>query len=224
MWLIDKLSHQNKWININPLFKFFVYITLLITIGLAGSAFKLIMLSAIIALTRYSTGISWKNYLKISSVPYAFLLMSVIAIVISFSTNGSNMLYKIHLHSIYIGFEKKILIDAMHIFTRSITMIAATYFFILTTPFNQIIIILKKLRIPDVLIENMLLTYHFIFILLAETLAIYRAQELRFGYINMRTCFTSLAMLIGLLFLRVILRYQRMQLALEVKLYDGKFH
>lgn len=63
---------------------------------------------------------------------------------------------------------------------RSLATLAATYLFVLTTPFTQMIRLLQMSRLPKVLIEQMLLTYRFIFILLEEAAAIRKAQSLRF--------------------------------------------
>ncbi len=54
-------------------------------------------------------------------------------------------------------------------------------------------------------------------------MAIHRAQTLRFGYGSVPQGCRSLAMLVGLLFTRVLLRYQQMSTALDIKLYQGDF-
>ncbi|EPT3153417.1 CbiQ family ECF transporter T component, partial [Yersinia enterocolitica] len=53
---------------------------------------------------------------------------------------------------------------------------------------------------------------------------IHQAQSLRFGYISLRTGYHSLAMLVGMLFTRVMIRYQQMVISLDMKLYQGDFH
>ena len=60
--------------------------------------------------------------------------------------------------------------------------------------------------------------------LLDEAMAIHRAQTLRFGYRNVRLGYRSLAMLVSLLFTRVLIRYQQMSTVLDIKLYQGDFH
>jgi cobalt/nickel transport system permease protein len=62
------------------------------------------------------------------------------------------------------------------------------------------------------------------FILLEEAAAIHRAQTLRFGYRTLPLGYRSLAMLVGLLFTRVLLRYKEMATTLDIKLYQGDFH
>lgn len=74
------------------------------------------------------------------------------------------------------------------------------------------------------LTEQILLTWRFIFILIEEAAAIHQAQSLRFGYISLPTGYRSLAMLVGMLFTRVMIRYQQMVISLDMKLYQGDFH
>ena len=94
----------------------------------------------------------------------------------------------------------------------------------LNLPVPQLIILLKRGRVPRLLTEQILLTWRFIFILLDEAFAIHRAQTLRFGYGSLSQGYRSLSMLVGLLFSRVLLRYQQMNSALDIKLYQGDFH
>ncbi|MDN6115896.1 MAG: energy-coupling factor ABC transporter transmembrane protein, partial [Enterobacterales bacterium] len=46
----------------------------------------------------------------------------------------------------------------------------------------------------------------------------------RFGYCSLGNSYRSLAMLVSMLFSRVLSRYQQMSVALELKLYQGDFH
>jgi cobalt/nickel transport system permease protein len=89
---------------------------------------------------------------------------------------------------------------------------------------SAIIMLLKRAHVPRLLTEQILLTWRFIFILLDEALAIHRAQTLRFGYRSLPLGYRSLAMLVGLLFTRVLIRYQQMSTTLDIKLYQGDFH
>ena len=102
--------------------------------------------------------------------------------------------------------------------------LASTFWLVLNLPFPQLIVLLKRGRVPRLLTEQILLTWRFIFILLDEALAIHRAQTLRFGYRSVPKGYRSLAMLVGLLFTRVMIRYQQMSTTLDIKLYQGDFH
>ena len=94
----------------------------------------------------------------------------------------------------------------------------------LTTPFNQLIFVFKKLHLPDVILEISMLMYRFIFIFMEEVADIRKSQELRFGYINLKNGYNSFGLLVNMLFKRMMIRYDEMSIALDMKLYDGTFH
>lgn len=83
---------------------------------------------------------------------------------------------------------------------------------------------MKRIFIPKVLIELMILIYRFIFIFLEEATAIRKAQSLRFGYHGIKNSYRSFGMLVNTLFNRVMKRYNEMVVTLDVKLYQGEFH
>ncbi|WP_330675689.1 CbiQ family ECF transporter T component, partial [Paraclostridium sordellii] len=68
------------------------------------------------------------------------------------------------------------------------------------------------------------LTYRFIFIFLEEVKDIYKSQQLKFGYINLNNSYNSTALLIKVLFFRMMKKYEDMSITLDIKLYNGKFH
>ncbi|MDX5725681.1 CbiQ family ECF transporter T component, partial [Clostridioides difficile] len=107
---------------------------------------------------------------------------------------------------------------------RAMSCLTCVYFCILTTPFNQLIFFFKKLHLPDTFVELSMLIYRFIFIFLEEFSEIYKLQELRFGYINLKTSYKSLGILGSMLYKRLMTRYDDMCISLDIKLYDGKFH
>ena len=150
--------------------------------------------------------------------------MGLVAIIISFARTPDTLLWGIQIGQYWVGLDPAGLTTANQTFWRSMAALAATFWFMLNMPFEQLIKLMKRGRLPLVLIEQILLTWRFIFILLDEAMAIHRAQTLRFGYGSVPQGYRSLAMLVGLLFTRVLLRYQQMSTALDIKLYQGDFH
>ncbi|MCP2005389.1 UNVERIFIED_ORG: cobalt/nickel transport system permease protein [Buttiauxella agrestis ATCC 33320] len=221
---IDKLSYQSRWCRVSPLRKFALYL-LMVTLAFAlppvGQVLWLLMLAA---LTCWLLRIGPMRYLRWLAVPLGFLLIGVVTIVFSASHNAQSLLLSVPLGSFYIGIDAQGLLVANQTFWRSLAALAATYWLVLNLPFPQLIILLQRLRVPRLLTEQILLTWRFIFILLDEAQAIHRAQSLRFGYRTLPGSYRSLAMLISMLFTRVLLRYQQMSTTLDVKLYQGDFH
>jgi cobalt/nickel transport system permease protein len=168
--------------------------------------------------------ISFWRWLRWMAIPIGFLLVGVVTILFSITQQPQHLLVGIPLGSYWLGVLPEGLTMANTTFWRSLAALAATFWLVLNLPFPQLIVLLRKGRVPRLLTEQILLTWRFIFILLEEAAAIHRAQTLRFGYRTLPLGYRSLAMLVGLLFTRVLLRYKEMATTLDIKLYQGDFH
>ena len=225
MLLIDKYAYTNKLTDKNPYIKaIFSILFLILSLTIENRIFQISIIT-IMSITIISTskmGIS--EYLKLLSIPLIFMIMSILAIIISISTEKSDMLTYFTVGSTYIGISKFGLMNALRILSRSIACLTCVYFLMLTTPFNQLIKVFKKLHIPDNVIEIAMLIYRFIFIFLEEVQEIYKSQEMKLGYMGMRNSYNSLGLLLNMLYKRMMKRYEDMSIALDMKLFDGKFH
>lgn len=223
MLLIDKYSYNNNLRYVSPRVKFILAFGLIIVAtcsdgSLVHVAIFLLNTASIIFLAK----IPIKNFFKILCVPLGFLVLSIITIVITFGNQG--YLLSVHIGRIQLGITSQSLAQGYTLFFRSFASLSSMIFLTLTTPMIDLIKVLKKCRVPDFFIELMVLIYRLIFIFLEECIEIRNAQEIRFGYNNMKNSFTSLSMLIKIIFIRVLQRNKEMLISLECKLYDGKFH
>lgn len=225
MLLIDKYAYTNKLTDKNPYIKaIFSILFLILSLTIENRIFQISIIT-IMSITIISTskmGIS--EYLKLLSIPLIFMIMSILAIIISISTEKTDMLTYFTVGSTYIGISKFGLMNALRILSRSIACLTCVYFLMLTTPFNQLIKVFKKMHIPDNVIEIAMLIYRFIFIFLEEVQEIYKSQEMKLGYMGMRNSYNSLGLLLNMLYKRMMKRYEDMSIALDMKLFDGKFH
>lgn len=221
---IDHYAYQSRWRTVSPLAKGVIFLVLLLVALCSHMIVQTLLLVLLAPLTCYSSHISFNKYCRWMLIPFAFLVASVIGIIVSFGWDNQQMLISVPLGSFYLGINAESLLIAQHAFLRSLSCLAVTYLFVLSTPFDQLIQIGKKTHLPKILLEIILLTYRFIFIFLDEVAAVKRAQTLRFGYISASTSYRSLGMLITMLLSRVLSRYSQMTIALETKLFKGDFH
>lgn len=224
MQSLDALSYQSRWRQRDPVKKFVLWVLMMILAMSLPPAGQAALLVGIAAFTCWLLRVSPLRYLKWLLIPFSFLAVGLVAIILSFSRTPDGLLWGIQIGQYWVGLDPVGLTTANQTFWRSMSALAATFWFVLNIPFEQLITLMKRGRLPPVLIEQILLTWRFIFIFLEEAAAIYHAQSLRFGYRDLRTGYRSLAMLVTLLFSRVMMRYQHMSVALNVKLYQGDFH
>ena len=223
MLLIDRYAYTNKLANSNPYIKFvIVVISLGLTTITKNNFINLAIFIIMGLLTTVVAGIPFHKYLKILLLPMSFLLISVFTILISFSAVDI-YIYSIKILNTYIGISQISINDSILLTTRVLGSISATFFLGLTTPLNKIILVFKKMHLPTTIIELIVLIYRSIFIFLEEVGEIYMGQEIKFGYSSFKKSLKSTSLLLRSLFVRVMLRYKDMVIALECKLYDGEF-
>ncbi len=224
MLIIDKYAYQNRWIDVSPTYKWWGYLTILLLAMMTPMLWQLALFLLLSVTTCYAGRLTSAQYFKWLSLPFGFLVMSLIAMLLTYSDNSQTLIASIPIFDGYIGVSTQTVNTALTTLFRCLCSIAATLCFVIITPFNQCVVLLKKARLPSVLVEQILLTYRFIFIFIEEAHAIFIAQTLRFGYTRRGLWLKSLAMLVGVLLQRVMIRHQHMQSALAVKLYQGEFH
>ena len=196
--------------------------TLIIVIWINNIYVDLLMFGIMFVMTTFIAQIPVRVYLKLYILPGIFLLFSIIPILINVGKTDI-FLYSIKIGRRYFGIGNDTINTSLITAFRALACISSTYFLALTTPINQLIKIFKGLKIPNSMIELLILIYRFIFIFLEEGKEIYMAQEMKFGYYGTKNSFKSFALLVKCLFIRVLLRYEDMIIALESKLYNGEF-
>ncbi|MDX7997782.1 energy-coupling factor ABC transporter transmembrane protein [Xenorhabdus sp. Reich] len=221
---IDKLSYQSRWRDKDPRAKFALYLLFMVLAMGLSPLWQAVLVVGLAVFTCYLLRISVLRYLKWLLIPVGFMGIGLIAIVLSASRQPDSLLWGFQVGQYWLGIDPQGVQMANQTLWRSLAALSATFWFMMNMPFEQMIKLLKYCRVPHLLIEQILLTWRFIFIFLEEAVAIHHAQSLRFGYRTLRTSYRSLAMLVGMLFSRVMSRYQQMSVALELKLYQGDFH
>ncbi|EAP9252401.1 energy-coupling factor ABC transporter transmembrane protein [Salmonella enterica] len=221
---LDRLSYQSSWAHVAPQRKFLLWLAMMILAFALPPVGQGIELLIIAGLSCWLLRISLWRWCRWMAIPFGFLLVGVITIIFSISREPQMLLAGISVGPYWIGITRAGVVTANETFWRSLTALSATLWLVMNLPFPQLISLLKRAHIPRLLTEQILLTWRFLFILLDEAAAIRRAQTLRFGYCSLPNGYRSLAMLAGLLFTRVLMRYQQMTTTLDIKLYQGDFH
>ena len=223
--IIDDYAYKNKLYKVNPNKKFIIGMLLLILSLINPFNYISLLIIALMSFVIIVIAkIELKDYLHFIKIPLTFLIISIIMILLNFSHNKEIFLYSIKIGNLYVGVTNESLKSAMHLFFRALSCLTCIYFIMLTTPFYQLIFVFKKLHLPDVVLEISMLMYRFIFIFMEEVSDIRKSQELRFGYINLKNGYNSFGLLVSMLFKRMMIRYDEMSIALDMKLYDGTFH
>lgn len=221
MITIDKLCYQSGLRYVNAGEKFaFAMITLLICVMSRSIACAGIVLAITGILTIWKGGIPVFRYLKLMTIPLAFLILSTLAIIVNVSHSPQDLL-TISLGSWYLGITRSSLLYAVQLVATALGAVSCLYFLSLSTPMPDILQVLRTLHCPALLCELMLLIYRFIFVLMEVASAITISQHSRLGNRNYRTSLKSFGALASVLLIRSFKRAGALYDAMEARCYDG---
>jgi cobalt/nickel transport system permease protein len=227
---IDALAHGNRLRLLPPGQKAGFAATVLLLALVAPPPVQLLISLWLMVWTVSYAGIPAGTYLPMLLLPLGFALSSLPAIVINGVGHDAfagvqadawrGLSQPVAGWTLYIS--KLGLSQALVLLTRSLAATSALFFLLLTTPFSELIQVLRKLRLPPLLLELMVHVYGFIFTLWAIVDEIAVAQHARSGYSSWRRSLKSLGLLIGQLLERSMASYRGLAMGLAARGFQGE--
>lgn len=224
MLTIDRLSYQSelRYMNAGTKAGFSAATLLLCVVGRSVAA-GLIVLAVMGILTVGKGRIPLSRYLKLMTVPLAFLLLNVLILGVAIRRTPLEV-FAVPVGGWYLTAGWDTLYHAFQIFVTAMAAVSCLYFLSCNTPMTEILGVLKKIRVPKLFLELMLLIYRFIFVLLDTAHAISVSQKSRLGNLTWRTSMKSFAALVSALFIRAVRRSGALYDAMESRCYDGELY
>lgn len=223
MFLIDQYAYLNKLNKVHPVEKIlFSLLTMCIVITSKAIVVHLVVFASMAIATLFLAGIPKKIYINLLMLPFSFIFLGVLPILIVASNSDVGFVLSIKTLNLYFGITNQGINSAFIIIARSMAAAACLYFITLTTPLIDIIELLKKAKVPQNLIEIMSLIYRFIFVLIEAAFIIYNSQSARLGYSSISTSFRSLGKLVGMVFVKAYNSSQALYLSLTSRGYSGE--
>lgn len=222
MIIIDKLCYLSKLRYVNPFEKFFfAMLTLVFCIVSRSIALGIFVTAVNSFLTVRKGGISVARYIKLMMIPLGFLILSTIAIMINISRQPLDA-FAFSAGGWYITGSIAGLSHAAQLIVTALASVSCLYFLSFNTTMTDILEVLRKLHIPSLMSELLLLTYRYIFILLDIAYYISTAQSARLGYKDFKTSIKSFAAMVQVLFIRAMKRSRNLYDAMDARGYDGR--
>ncbi len=222
MIVIDKLCYQSKLRYVNASEKF-VYAVLSLILCIISRS---IMTAAVaffvnVYLTVAKGGIPFARYVKLLLIPAAFLAVSTIALVVNLSRTPLDA-FAFPLGGWYLTGSISSVQEGLRICGKAFAAVTCLYFLSLTTVMTDILGVLKKLHVPGLIIELMMLIYRFIFLLMETASAITTSQNSRLGNRDYRTRIRAFGGMASALLVRSLKRSGMLYDAMEARCYDGE--
>lgn len=163
--------------------------------------------------------IPYRFYLKL--LRYPIIIIALTCFIIALFFGFQEPLAEINL----LGLRWTVFSDGIALgyntFFRVVGGVSTQFFLILTTPMTSILLLLRKARVPQVLVETSLLIYRYIFVFIEVMETMHTAQELRLGYSSVKRKLRSTSLLIANLFIRTLEQGERTFTAMSARGYDG---
>ena len=223
MLFIDSFSYQSRLRYINTGEKFACSIlTLCLCVAGRSAWLNLYVILVMTALTVLAGGLSPVSYLRLFLIPLSFLVMNSLILGLSLRETPLE-LFSLPVGRLYLTAGRETLSAAARMAATALAGVSCLYFLALSTPLSELLLFLKRLHLPGLIVELMMLIYRFIFLLLDCAGKISMAQHSRLGNRDFRTSLSSFASLVSCLFIQSVRRSGILYDAMEARCYDGDF-
>ena len=212
--LIEQAAYGNRWRRVSPAAKGAFALAGLLAAFLAHSPQNALGVALLLAAsTLLGAAVPMRLYGRVALPGAAFLLLSCLTLLVSVQLDEHG--------AASWRYAPEMLPQVEAIAARALAALAALLSLVLTTPLPDLIVLLRRLRTPEILLDLMVLCYRMLFVFSATTRDIVSAQDARLGYSTRRRGLRSLGQLIASLSLGIWLRARALHRAALARNGDG---
>ncbi|MDD1715360.1 MAG: cobalt ECF transporter T component CbiQ [Methanolinea sp.] len=221
--LLEDIAQKNCLREVNSYLKLAVGLGAILLCLLSGSYvaplfIAVVLTVAILGLAR----IHPRVYGELFFVPLWFAAMSVCVIVLL--SGGTEVYWSFQPASwLSLSVTRESLNQGLFVFCRVIGGMSGMIFIALTTPMTDLFLVMRQIRVPEVVVDLAMMIYRTIFMILEQLVQTYRAQRMRLGYTSFRESVRSLATLCGSVFIASWNAGEDLIRAMDARCYSGKF-
>ncbi|MCW3995165.1 MAG: cobalt ECF transporter T component CbiQ [Candidatus Bathyarchaeota archaeon] len=218
---VDRSAYTNALAKNSPITKTFFALSAL-AIGVSAQSF-VVPIIVFILCTCLSLGfakVKPRLYLGLFVYPTLMLILSCIILALFFGSGQS--LIDIPLPWTTWAIYKSGISISVNTFFRVEGALSCLFFLVLTTSINDLCVLLRRIHMPQVMVEMSMMIYRYIFLFLEITEKMILAQKLRLRRSGWLSSIRSLAMLIGSLFIRTLDQGERTLVAMTARGYGGE--
>lgn len=212
--LIEQAAYGNRWRRVSPAAKGAFALAGLFAAFLAHSPQNALGVALLLAAsTLLGAAVPMRLYGRVALPGAAFLLLSCLTLLVSVQLDEHG--------AASWRYAPEMLPQVEAIAARALAALAALLSLVLTTPLPDLIGLLRRLHMPEILLDLMVLCYRMLFVFSATTRDIVSAQDARLGYSTRRRGLRSLGQLIACLSLGIWLRARALHRAALARNGDG---
>jgi cobalt/nickel transport system permease protein len=209
---IDRHAWTNRWHRHHPGERALLAGgMLLVALILPPRSTAPLVLLAMAGATVVGAGVPLGAFLRTIAVPAGFLLASLPFLAVSLDlTDGVRLAWSPAGAGL-----------ALEVGLRSLAAVSCLALLTLTTPVSELVPWLRRLGVPQAVVEIALLIYRLIFVVAERAAAARQAQDARLGYSTGRRAIRSLGLLAAGLLGRSLARARRLEIGLAARGFEG---
>lgn len=212
--LIEQSAHASRWRLVSPAAKGLFALGGFVAAFAAPRPSGATAVAAVFFLvTVFGARTRPVDFLRVATPPLGFLLLGALSLACSLSLDANNELVVQWLPSGWLPLQQLV--------ARSCGALAAMLFLALSTPMTDLIVLLRRLRVPETLLELMVLCYRMLFVFSQSMHDTRTAQASRLGYATPRLAMRSLGSLAANLTLQIWQRAHDLHIAAQSRNNDG---
>jgi len=207
---IDTAAYACRWRGVAPSAKALFALAGVVAAWVARSPDVLALLAGLSMLvTMLGARVALRTYMSVLLAPLGFLLLSCLTMLVSPGVDGN-------WHPMP-ALLPRVAATAL----RSLAVLAALLGLVLTTPLPDLLALLRRVRVPELLLDLMALSYRMLFVLRQAWEEGVTAQSARLGYRGWRHAWRSAGLLAGQMAVQVWQRAAALQMAADARGYQG---
>ncbi|MFT3848809.1 MAG: cobalt ECF transporter T component CbiQ [Propionivibrio sp.] len=211
--LVEQCAYGNRWRSVSPAAKGGFAVAGFVAAFAAGSPAAALVVAVLIVLAAVlGAGIRADRFLRVALPPLGFLVIGCLSLAYSIDIVDG----RLATYWLPAGWA-----PILKLASRSCAALAALLFLALTTPMSDLIALLRRLRVPEVLLELMVLCYRMLFVFSEATRDTRTAQAARLGYASFRLTLRSLGSLAANLTIQIWQRARALHVAAQSRNNDG---
>jgi cobalt/nickel transport system permease protein len=215
--LIEQCAYANRWRTVSPAAKgLFALSGFIAAFSASQPAVAAAVAVVIVLITVHGAGVTLNRFVRVALPPLGFLLLGCLSLAYSLDFNAET-------NDLMVRWLPSGWSPLQQLAARSCGALAALLFLALTTPMIDLIALLRRLKMPEVMLEIMVLCYRMLFVFSEALRDTHTAQASRLGYASPRLALRSLGSLTANLTLQIWQRAHALHIAAQSRNNDGAF-
>lgn len=222
MLRMDVLAASSRLRRVSPAIKALLCIlSLVLCVAAADAAVGAVVALSMAGIVCRLGGVRVREFLRLLRLPLVFLVVSCLVILIEPGAR-EHAAASLRLGRLVLCVTERSLASAVTLFFQALGAVCCLFFLSTTTPLPQLIELMRRCRLPEILIELMYLIYRYLFVLLQVQQQMTQAADARLGFRGLRRSVGTAGRISGALLASSFRRSSACYDAMLARGYDGK--